>query len=273
MATATGIGPITYFTKTGTQKLLPLSAINFAGGDPDTNPSGPDELRSWLKYLAKTRRISEGKATVPADAMVFTAAVGGAGGNNITVEVAKNAADPAKVDIVVKEDDVYDNLKVTTVASVLGDGATAGTKPGMVRVKQIAPGAPDPAQGAATLAAGGAQAWDVPSEADPTKASFTLEARGAGSDKGTMAIAVKNVAGTAGAKTFTLTVSWTAKVTIGAADLGTPAKFADLGFAITVKNPPGSAALKLPQVGTFRLSGGTEAVAPTSAAATVPASA
>jgi hypothetical protein len=277
---AVGDGPIVYFSDTGTQVLLPLSAISFDGNAVKSKPAATPSLQIWLDYLVRRGRISPGTAPAAADAMVFTAAAAGDTGNSIVVRVSPNTPDGTKVDIAVSEKDVYEGLTLATMTATLGSSgsATAGTRPGMVRVQSIATGSPDPAEGPATPVAGATTpAWTVPNSADATKASFTLEARGPGAEKGTMTIAVSKVAGAAGAKTFTLTVSWTSTITVGTADLtvspsDAASKFAALAFAVKVSKPTGAADLKLPRTGTFSLAGGAEPAAATSAAVTVQAS-
>jgi hypothetical protein len=278
--TAVGDGPIIYFTDKGTQVLLPLSAILFEGNAIKTKPAAAPELQKWLDYLVDRGRISRGTAPTPEDAMVFTAAAAGSAGNDIAVRVATNLADSTKLDITATKTDVYEKLTVATISAVLGSsgaGGTAGTRPGMVRVQSIATGSPDPAEGPASPVTPPATpvAWTVPSAADATKPSFVLEARDPASDKGTMKITVSKV-GTAGPKTFTLTVSWSSTATVGAGDLtllptDPASKFAALAFAVTVSKPPATA-LKLPRLGTFPLSGGAEPAVAKSAAATVQAS-
>jgi hypothetical protein len=275
---AVGNGPVAYFTDDGQRVLLPLSEIYFDGNDVKTRTTAPApaSLANWLKYLVAQGRLVPGAAPIPGSAMVLTAAAAGATGNSIVVRVKPNSADDTKIDITVTETNKYTNLTVASLPTVLGiAGATAaGSNPGLVRFQEPAAGAgtpPDPAEGPASIVspAGALPAWKIvgPLPASTTT-SFILEARGAGSEKGTMTISVANVVGPTGAKTFTLNVVWTKTITIAVvADLTTAVT--DLAYAVRVSEPTGGGGYQLPREGTITLRGGAPPVQAAQATATL----
>ncbi|MBK8211893.1 MAG: hypothetical protein IPK78_20065 [Rhodospirillales bacterium] len=125
--------------------------------------------------------------------------------------------------------------------------------------------------------------WTVAGVAAGTT-SFTLEARGPGSDLGQpphqpkWTIKVDDVVQPpTGKKTFTLKVEWTNTVTVEAGDLGVDpdtsgSKLFPLAFATTITKPDGTN-LKLPRPGAVTLRGGAEAAEATKAKATLLANA
>ncbi len=268
---AVGDGPIVFVTDAGQQLSLPLAEIFFDGnGVNSSNPEVTGAFQDWLKYLVAQGRLGPGKVPAPGIAMVFTAVAPGSTGNNIVVTVAQNT-DPAKVDVTVTETDTYEGLTLGSLPNVIGGtSGPPGTRPSLVRA-QVAPSAPDPIAGSAVLvAATNPPNWTVagPVTGGNPTTSFTLVAARTGSAPTEWTIAVSNVQQPAtGSKTFTLTVTWTKKVTAvsGLGDLNP-----QLGFAVTVSAPDG---YKRPKPGSINLAGGTEPTAATPARATLPASA
>lgn len=280
---AAGAGPIVFFTQAGTQITLPLSAIYFDASDQvkvrRADDADTPQLIKWLEYLVDQKRITRAVTPPPAlpgTSMVVTARVAGADGNWITLGVATNAADATKLDVTVTETDVYEGLSldsasVTSIDKVLGlKGGAAGVRASLVRVDAITGTPPMPNEGAVAITAthAGIPSWTVPG-GNPAATSFTLSARAAGSEgPGALwTVEVSEVTAT----TFTLEVSWTKTVTIGA--VGDLAGLdAALGFAVAVARPEGSSAFTaLPALGTFSLKGGAERVDAKTASAAVPA--
>jgi hypothetical protein len=189
------------------------------------------------------------------------------------------------VDIKVTETNKYTGLTLADLPTVLGvAGATAaGSGPGLVRfVSSVGPAvdpaavAADPVAAADLPVAGGPERWTIkgPTAASATT-SFTLEARGPGSDLGTMTISVADVVGPAGAKRFTLNVEWTSTITaVTVTDLAVPitdlaSKPRRLAFAVLVSEPTGGGGYALPRPGTVTLRGGAPPLLATQASATL----
>jgi hypothetical protein len=275
---AVGNGPVAYFTDDGQRVLVPLSEIYFDGDAIKTRTaaSAPSSLDNWLKYLVAQRRLVPGAAPAPGSAMVLTAAAPGSTGNSIVVTVTPNGTN---VDITVTETNKYTGLSLADLPTVLGvAGATApGSKPGLVRVVSSTGAAVDPAEVAAdpvTPVAGVLPRWTIEGSTAGTT-SFTLEARGPGSDLGTMTISVADVVGPAGAKRFTLNVKWTSTITaVTVSDLAVPitdaaSKPRRLAFAVLISEPAGGGGYALPRPGTVTLRGGTPPLPATQAKATL----
>jgi len=280
---AIGDGPIVFFNDLGQQTTLPLSEIYFDGLTPWVPPSlSTARLMTRLAYLAKQGQLVPDTAPPPPAAMLVTAANSGSTGNNVWLSFTPNVAGTT-VDVFVVEEDTY-TLDVANIESVLGRGATPGSRPGVVKIKAaVVAGAPDPVENLSVAAdvptgAGPPPAtptWTVlgaPTGGGPAPTAFVLEPRAA--SRGAFTIAITDVSTTGSPKTFTLTATWRSPtVTLAAADFGDPAKVLPLGFAVTFsKLPPTAAAFLLPAQGIVHLSGGAEATTSSPATATVLAS-
>jgi hypothetical protein len=272
MATATGDGPIVFFTAQGQQVSYPLSEIEFDGGTPRTKtpPATADAeaLSAWLAFLAKEGRIAPTPVEPPGNAMLVTATEPGSAGNRITVTVASTAQSD-KVNITITELDVYAGVSLGTLAAQLGTSTAAGARPGLVRVKTV--GTLDPVEGAAAAVTSTPPSWDVPSATTGTP-SFTLEARRTGTDPARVTITVTDLDGPTGNKTFTLKVTWTLEtLNVTVASLAALATAAAFAVEIT-PIAPATSFTKLPKPGTVTLSGGAEVTAAKPASATILAS-
>lgn len=306
-----GEGPIVYFTTDGRQVEVALSDVVFRLGTA-TLRNGPvdDALSKWLAYLAKDGRLKPGEPASPPPpaALLVKAAAPGSTGNGITVTVAPNSNDPTKVDVIVEEADVYESLTLDTIGKTLGATTTAtppsiaGTKPGLLRVKQFDP-PPAPAEDTETPADDADTATDdtdaldddVPPAPIPTNNQtpkptqgtnppewtvegggnplFTLVARGKLDRPDLITVLVKDVNTIDDTTMFTLEVCFRAVVTIGPADLARPPGdvFAAVALVATF-SPPADSAWKLPVLGRVPLAGGTEPAEAASASATLRAS-
>ena len=283
--TAVGDEPVVFFTDSGQHLFLPLSDIEFDGAVPQSKTHTSASLGNWLKYLVAQGRLAAGPTPALPDAIVFEAPDEGSTGNNILVKVAANT--PTSVYITVTETDLYEGLTLDPASDfylpkIIGaSGVAPSTKSrlGLVRVKTIDPGAPDPAEGPAQPVAGTIPSWTIAGAGGATDPSFTLEARAAGSEAGGWVIEVSDVKQAGGARaTFTLEVTWTKTVILAEADLtilpSEPASpLFPLAFAVTIKRPAGASALKLPRPGSVTLQGGAENAPATTATATLSASA
>jgi hypothetical protein len=284
---AVGNGPVAYFTDAGQRVLFPLSAIYFDGDDVKARTTTTDSLTKWLKYLVAQGRLAPSAAPPPVGALVLTAAAPGTAGNKVVVKVAPNNANPTQVDITTTETNTYTGVTLADLPTVLGSSGDPGEGPGLVRFKPSTDPGPPPDPAAMTAVpvppetppvAGALPSWEIKGPT-PTSAttSFTLEARGEGSDTGTMTIKVTDVKGSAGAKTFTLHVEWTSTITIDKADdlsvsiSELTSKPRLLAFAVRISEPAGGGGYKLPRPGTVALHGGADPADAIQAKATFPA--
>jgi hypothetical protein len=251
-------GPIAFVTDDGQQRLIPLSAISFAG-DAVKSTFNFSGLQEWLNYLVSQGRLSPGSAPTAAEAMVFTAAVPGVEGNDILIEVT--SVGPTAV-IKVTETHVAKGLTFDSHATNY-----AGAVDGLVSVT-VAAGvtATDDPDEKAQVTTGATSSWQIkapPSDA-AAKLLMTLDARTtAGIEKGSMTIGIGDVKVENGVHTFTLTAQWTCTRTIAQGDLVDPlpatSPLRDFAFAVTVAKPS-SGPLALPKRATILLRGGAERV-------------
>jgi hypothetical protein len=282
---AVGDGPIVYLSDAGQEVFLPLSDIVFDAtgtAKSKTMTTTPPALTRWLAFLVAQGRLSPAPVPAAGDAITFTASVPGAAGNNIVVNVVPAGA--GLVDVTVTETDTYRGLTLATIGRVLGFGTTPGSKPGMLLLTaDVANNAPDPAAGtvAQVTPPTDPPTWKVVGPtAAATTASFTLKARGAGSDRGTTTVTISAVQLATTGTTFTLEVVWTRTVTgVGATGAGgvdtrahIVATFQDLEFVAKAGEPVLDAGGKVPRPGTVQLTGGAETQSATPAAATLQAS-
>lgn len=274
--TATGEGPIVFFTKSGQQVVYHLTAVTFDGDEPKVTPapaSDDDEaLTAWLKTLMKQGRLEKAPAEAPTEAMKVAAAEPGtAPRRTITVEVKPAENDATKVEVTIRLADEYADVTAATLLARLGSGTAPGSeKPGLVRVKP-ATATIDPVEGFAV--APGTQttppSWAAASATTGTSA-FVVEARptGATLDPALVKVRVSNVetTGAAGTRKFKLTASWILKREVNVGALATLATDAAFAVAIT---PPDGGVYKLPALGIVTLSGAADAAAAKPASATL----
>ncbi len=293
---AIGDGPVVFFDDEGRQISIPLSAITIDGGTVKVDQVEPAEpLETWLKFLVTQGRLTPDTAPAAPVALVATAAVSGANGNTISVNIAKNNANPTLIDVTVTETDMYEGLTIAdklspsylpTVIGVggtpaVGGGAgtpgTSGARPGLVRVTPTAIDPPlgaTPADPIAAKKETNAPNWTFASGPGAAPSSFSLEPRilDPASATTSWTVEVKDILPVAGAarSTFTLAVTWRKTVTLAPTDDSAAllTKLASLGLAVTIKAPDGAPA-KLPALGTFTLRGGADVAAAKAATATL----
>jgi hypothetical protein len=156
-----GHGPLSFTDSNGRQRSVPLSALQFNGSklelksqSPDdwTGPSGIANTADQTTLLAvAAERLSAGELFAPpmappSPAILFTAAVAGPEGNDITVNVSQAAGNAltAQVTISAKTTDVYAGLPDGATAKTrigVDDPGTSGDRAGsgIVMVKESAP--------------------------------------------------------------------------------------------------------------------------------------
>ncbi len=202
--------------------------------------------------------------------MTVTATAPGSPGNKIQVEVGPATnGNPAMVDVIVSEEDLYKGLTLTSLVAQLGTSTTRGTKPGLLLVKT-----PIPAGAAAPVANNGSVTFTDPTwTISGTGANaLTLEPQraGTGFDDADFKVSVSDVA-VAGVGTFTLKVVWKKTLTnvtltnVPLTDLAATLN-TEFGYLVTFTAPAGSKPL---QRGTVTLTGGNESVAATKAVANI----
>lgn len=269
---AVGYGPIVYFTRSGTQLSLPVSAIYFDSADKVQARRPVDEdtegLRKWLAYLVEQRRLSREVAPVPpppGDSIVVTAKELGVGGDRLSVTVATPVSGGTGVEVTVSEIDRYPEMTVAALATTLGDGASPGTTPGVVRLLSV--GTLDPVEGEAVRnLTATPPTWEVRNASGT--AAFVLVPRLPATVPDLVTVRVDlDATGVAGPRKFTLTATWSKTVpVVTAGALGTLDSALDFVVDVDVPTPA-----KLPMEGTFSLRGGAEIVPAKAAKVKVPA--
>ena len=270
----TGQSPLSFTDADGAQRFVPLSAFEFAGSKVALKTAWASEFTSaeqTILLALASARASAGELTPPPvlppmAAILFTAAVEGPEGNNITVSVTPDAGTvlTAKAKISATETDTYAGLAdAAAAADVVGyDSPAAGDRQGtgLVMIKQsqaITAGMLPKAQTLAVKAAG----VDVIGSDNSTKL-FNLVPR-AGAPTGGIPVKI-TVDSTAG--TFTLEASYdagnTSKIALAPLD-PVPASVA---YVATAAAPPGGIAM--PTTGNVQLTGGADGVAATGTAYT-----
>lgn len=264
-----GEGPVVVFDNTGKRLVLPLSQIYFDGDQVKVRGSTPASVIPWLTYLKQQNRLRPDETLKPAvAAAVFTAARPGLAGNGVVVTITPNVADPAKVDIEVKETNRYEGVSVATIERELR------ARPALLRLSPMPPNPPDPAPGVvAATAAVPAAAGNPRTPATWTTASFVLTERDDRIDAGVATVTVSNVAAGAAPKAFTLEIVWTSTITaVTAADLavaGAGGKPAKVAYSVAISPPPGGGPYKVPRAGVVQLQGGAEAAPEKASTATL----
>jgi hypothetical protein len=271
-----GHGPLSFTDSNGAQRFVPLSAFEFVGSSIVLKTSWAGDFgaadQQILLALAAARaaagELTPPPVAAPAPAVAFTAAVAGNEGSNVTVGVTPDPADTvfdAKVEITVKETDVYENLtNATAAADAIGVNAApaaAGDPPrgtGLVLVKKGSVDSGDDLPDAKSITVKGA-GTDVKSG---SKVLFTLVPR-AGAPSGGIPV---TIAVDSTAKTFSVTAAY---------DSGAQSKIdlteldslpADVSFVVTAKAPPGG--LAIPFARDVSLTGGAPGIAATGVAYT-----
>lgn len=264
-----GNAPLTFTDSLGSQRSIPLSALQFSGstlGLTQTwSSSGVLSAADTTTLLALARfRVATGDlapAPVPPSvpALSFTAAAPGPQGNNIAVKISSitgQSAVNAEMVIDASETDTYSGLASATDAA------------NMIGVDTAPSGPDDPPQGGGVVvvksgsAASGTglpkdgQTLTVTSAGTPVLAAdgsttlFSLAAR-----KGYTGSGITTTVNTPqGGTTFTVTATYDAGNTIAAAETDLASLPGSVTFLVSVAAPPGG--LALPAAGTTTLSGG-----------------
>jgi hypothetical protein len=274
-----GSGPIGFTDTNGKQQSIPLSLLYFDNGlvKADKWPlysANTAVVDALLKSLVAGEFLKPAPAPPPKPAMVLKAAIPGIRGNTIQVtfsNIVAGATPPTsttfEAEITAKA--TYSGLSfnpasLSFVGKVLGVGATLGTSPGLVRVKEPAPSTavlPKAITTSTQLAGGGVSAKSSLSVAgDPSGTAFTLEAWKDGAEGNNIKITIPDV--NSEAQTFTLVVEWTQPKITSIALSELPSKLAGLAgkeFVIEVSKPEGATDFGIPALGTITLSGGADA--------------
>lgn len=245
-------GPIPFYTSASQQVIIPLSALSFDASGNLVVDAAFSEATTWLQYLAAIGVITKGTAPAAAPAMGLRASSPGSWGNHISVKVTYTTPGTT-YDLEVTATNSYE-LTTATLGAVLGtDTPTAGSSPGLVRVKGAVASAPG------TLAATALDPVNfdvaVPDQAAGT--AFKLEAVHKVAPGETIEVAVTPSEVTPGTS-FKLDVSLTLTKTGIVAATTAAAVNAAVGYLITVSNPPSASALGMPREGTLFLSGGVD---------------
>lgn len=279
MATNSVLGnsPISFFMP-DKQVSIPLSALVFqdgqlqlADGSPFANELGSNQqFTNWLTYLAAQGVVVPAPTQPPAQALVFTAVDQGVTGNDVSVNVTYSQN---TCTVTATKTDRYTGLTAGNIAQALSD------QPGLVTLQTSNPSftgftGPDDLTVSMTPAS--------PPATLPT-ATFSLDANNqlvlvptkTGPDssfpKASLLIQVTLSVKGAASGTFSLTAVWTKTVQIDPTKPGTwSASFGQLNYVVSVSAPPvpPGASIRLPQAGTYVLTGGSNTVQATYATAT-----
>jgi hypothetical protein len=270
----TGQTPLSFTDANGAQRFIPLSAFEFSGSKVELKSDWASEFTSaeqTILLALATAKAAAGELTPPPvvpplAAVLFTAAVEGPEGNNITVAVTPDAgtALTAKVKVNATESDTYTGLAdADAAANAIGfDNPGAGQRQGtaLVMLKEsqaINAGMLPKAQTLAVKAAG----VDVIGSDNSTKLFNLVPRSGAPSAGIPVTITVDSTA-----NTFDLQASYDAgnstKIALSPLD-PLPASVA---YVVTATAPPGGIAM--PTTGNVQLSGGADGVAATGTAYT-----
>lgn len=264
--------PISFFdTSTGQELSVPISAISFDSSDALTVDPAYAPAKAWIKHLYDLGIVKKGAAPAPVAAIVFRAVDPGAAGNNVLVKISYPAGVTSKFDVEVTATSAYKGLTAATLVATLGNLATLGKIPGLLRVDDtVAPVAPrdgtvtvpllggTDAAGATLLAPGKTKITIGGSDA------FSLQATKPGDASNKITVTVVASGGV-----FDLTAVWT-KSKSGFAKGDVASLNTEFGYVLNASAPP-TATLDLPQPGPYALSGGADAAAAVAAAVTPPA--
>ena len=274
-----GHGPLSFTDSNGRQRSVPLSALQFNGPALELGPdwtvaSGIADTADQTTLLAvANERLAAGELFAPpmappSPAILFTAAVPGSEGNDITITVSASAGNAltAQPKISARTTDVYAGLTDGAAARTrigVDDPGTSGDRAGsgIVMVKEstpIAAGFPKDGQSLTV-------ATDTPVLAeDGTTTLFTLVPRPGGPAAG-IPVTVAVDPGS-NPPTFTVTASFDTgpSTPIPLSELATLP--APLPFLISASPPPRGVAV--PAGGDVQLSGGALGVAASATAYT-----
>lgn len=272
-----GSGPISFTDSNGNQQSIPLSLLYFENSTVKADKWLPYNANkavvdALLKDLVTGEFLKPAPTPPPKQAIVLKAAFPGAKGNTIQVtfsNIVAGSSPPTSTtfDAEIAAKFTYSGLSFepgspSFIGKVLDIGATSGTSPGLVRVKEPAPTTATQPKAITTskpLMGGGASAKSsLIVDGDPSGTAFTLEAWKDGADGDNIKISIPDV--NAGAKTFTLVVEWTQpKITsITLADLSAGTKLQGEKLVIEVSKPEGTD-FGIPTPGTIVLNGGVDA--------------
>lgn len=218
-----GSGPIGFTDKNGSQKFIPLSALEFVEGEisagkwPDyaENKAIVDAL---IEDLIANKFLRPAPSPPPRTAMVLRAAVAGAAGNKIRVTFSNLKEDTVNpddstFDAKIMAEATYENLSwdsdsETFIETVLGTDQ-AGTRPCWIRVREEASDSElsQPKQGSYVLEGGSDTKKSSKAIGGvPPGTAFTVEAWQVGVEGNHITVEISNVVD--GAKTFTLLVKF-----------------------------------------------------------------
>lgn len=265
-----GSGPIGFTDTNGKQQSIPLSLLYFENGVVKADKwrlyeANKVVVDALLKSQVAGEFLKPAPAPPPKPAMILKAAIPGAKGNTIQVTFSNADVTRTTFDAEITAKATYSGLRIfpdspSFIEKVLGLGSTAGTSPGLVRVRQPAPDAvtsmPQPISTSRALALeGDSPRSSLSVNGDSSGTAFTLEAWKEGAEGDNIKITILDVDSVA--QTFTLVVEWIQQITsITLTDL--PSKLAGSGFVIQVSQPEG-ADFGIPAPGTIALNGGADA--------------
>lgn len=254
--TAIGSGPIRYFTSTGKQILVPLTAVTFDSSDGSvavssdyTQIQGAEDLLSWVQRLVQLGEIRPSKATAKQVALLLQSAFPGSWGNDARITVSYTSDTEFTLGVTVTN--TWEGLTAATVKSVLGTATVTGSRPGIVRLLDAdTPTAPDAAT-SIPLTGGADSPSPAASQATVSPTAFHLQAwrTGTAGDKTTASIAVTG-------STFTLQAVWTNTVANVTTSNLLSTISSSFDHVLTASAPPGG--VVAPQPGTFALGGGVD---------------
>lgn len=278
MARSAVIGsPVVFFTVTGTQIEVPISTLYFENGVINTTRTFTFDTTKLLEYLAYRAQLGDlapapqPAPAEPAPALVATSAVTGSQSNSVQLVVAPGTA--GTVTITAIETDTYPLLTLGNLSTALGVSGTAGTRPGLLRVRANPGGASPPPLATGTIAVTPASGSTTSSYtiAGSGTTAVVLEARvpatATAFDAGTTTVTMTP---TSDGSAFALRVTWSQTVTVTTATTFATT-LAPLCVVVTFAAP--SSGFALPRLGTFTLSGGQDAVAASQSSTTLLANA
>lgn len=264
-ASAVGSGPIAYYGADGTRTLVQISDLFFENGIIKAKKTLSSDVMDWIRYLVKRGDITEGSIASPVEALLAEAKHEGSGGNRIEIRI-EATTDPQKVTITAWQIDRYERMTYADLKARLGSSTTAGTEPGLFRVKgAFAAGLPPPALGAQTMKPDARPYCELAKQGGNVVA---LEARESGTnlDEGDFTVEIADLDATANPPVFTLITKWEHAVpNVRTGEFTT--KLKKLGYIVTFEEPDGG--WKVPRADQIRLGGGDEAHDASSATGTI----
>ncbi|MGO8855494.1 MAG: hypothetical protein ACLQO1_07260 [Steroidobacteraceae bacterium] len=264
---AIGTGSVSFVDANGKQHEVPLSLITFgANGAPTLSPTLSNyslTLTPLLNALVQQGLLQPGPAPAPIPLFTVKALQSGSQGNSISITFANPApsATPPVIDVSVTATQVYPNLSLSSIGTVLGTAPGAGTMPGLAYLSSAAPPTVMPSASSTTFSASGpVYTANIPSSGSGATTAFTLETANTNVDTVMPTAQISSV--NTSASTFTLTLSWTNSVpAVSLASLTalTNALTNDFNFLLTFNASSGApATFPPPAVGTVTLTGGVD---------------